>query len=675
MPIESACTMDPTVEVIHGEKVIDPYRWLEDRSIRETESWIQDQQTLCEEYFATCSELQTIRNRVRSYLDVEVIDQPSRMVGLYFFRRRSRGEEQSRIYVRDIATGRERLLVDPSSGGPFTSVSIYGISNDGSILAYERKRGGEDRSEVGFVGIREKQVFGESLESGYLRGLVLRPEEAGFYYCHESDESIGDHTLSFRHFREKGGGRVVFRKPRTLGSRLLVTADNGRLGVMWLHEGLSGIVSDFFIAELGSRPHWVRVFSDRDPSFHPFLHQGRIFARCGSGDVSEFSSDGHKIRTVVPGDTVPIGKIALTNGRIYSSHLDYHGSHISCWSLDGESLGQIATPTDGTITLLPSRSESEHNIFYSYESFNQPTMIFEYHCATGKSKVWHRPISEGQQIHCTVSRHAFTGKDGTQVPITVVEPPHALKCTPISAILTAYGGFGVSMSPHFSVLATIMMEFGTTFAIAHVRGGGEFGRQWHEAGSKRNRQQGIDDLIAAAEWLRSSGFAASQQLATFGGSNSGLILAAALTQRPDLFGAALCIAPLLDMVRYEYFDLAARWRAEYGTVEDPDDFRALFSYSPYHRIGVNTNYPPTMFVVGDKDDRCNPAHVRKMAARLQNRANQTSPVIVDYSVERGHVPALPLSVRIEALTRRIAFLTRELNILKSAGGHNEALCD
>jgi prolyl oligopeptidase len=204
--------------------------------------------------------------------------------------------------------------------------------------------------------------------------------------------------------------------------------------------------------------------------------------------------------------------------------------------------------------------------------------------------------------------------------------------------------------------------------VPHIRGGGEFGKAWHDAGRARNRQTSFDDFIAAAEWLCDQGATTPCQLGIFGGSNSGLLVAAAMTQRPDLFGAMVCIAPLLDMVRYEQFDEAVKWRREYGTVDDPEDFRALYAYSPYHHVAEDVDYPPILFVTGDQDDRCNPAHVRKMAARLQGRSVQKSIVIVDYSQERGHSPVLPLSVRIPALARRITFLCRELNITIPEGG-------
>jgi prolyl oligopeptidase len=238
-------------------------------------------------------------------------------------------------------------------------------------------------------------------------------------------------------------------------------------------------------------------------------------------------------------------------------------------------------------------------------------------------------------------------------------------------IMTSYGGFGVSMTPAFSVLVAIMVELGAIFALPNIRGGSEFGHEWHDAARRRKRQTSFTDFICAAEWLRDQGISAPKQIAIFGGSNSGLLVEVAAIQRSDLFGAVLCIAPLLDMLRYERVDRAGKWKHEYGTVEDAEDFAALRAYSPYHNVDSDVDYPPTLFVTGDKDDRCNPFHVRKMAARLQDRRAQANPILVDYSSERGHSPTMPLSVRVDSLARRIAFLAKELNIPIPAGDFDE----
>jgi prolyl oligopeptidase len=678
MPLEAIRTSGPVIENIHGERVVDPYRWLEDRGLPETGDWIREQQQRREQYFMGCLDLEAIRARVRTYLDVEVLDQPSRVKDQFFYRRRNRGEEQSCIYARDIATGRERLLVDPAAEGAFASVSIYRISEDGSLMAYERRRGGEDKSSVAFIDVKQGSTFEDKLDTGYVRGLVLRPEEGGFYYCHENPTSKEEHVIRFRHFGETGDGRVVFRAPRTRDGRLILTADTTHLGAIWLHKGSSGLVTDLFIAALGTGPQWVKVFSDKNASFHPFLHEGRIFARYASreedNEIAEFSPDGQMIRTVVSGGAIPIRQIGVAGGRIYANQFNYDASTLSCWTLNGERLGLVDAPKGGTITLLPHRSVSDRTLFYTFESFHQPPTVFEYDQAAGKSQIFHQRSTRQPSASPAVTRLVFPAKDGTEVPITLVRRDDKLPNRPTPVFLTVYGGFGAPITPQFSVLATILMAGGATLALAHIRGGGEFGKRWHEAGAKRNRQTGISDLLAAAEWLCNRGITMPKQIGIFGGSNAGLIVAAAMTQRPELFGAVLCIAPLLDMVRYECFDRAARWRGEYGTVEDSEDFRALHSYSPYHRVEETVDYPPIMFVAGDRDDRCNPAHVRKMAACLQDRLAQISPVIVDYSRERGHMPTLPLSVRVDALTRRIAFLSRELGIAQPAGGHHEVVC-
>jgi prolyl oligopeptidase len=234
-------------------------------------------------------------------------------------------------------------------------------------------------------------------------------------------------------------------------------------------------------------------------------------------------------------------------------------------------------------------------------------------------------------------------------------------------LMTSYGGFGVSQTPKYSPLVEIMLGLDVVVTIPHIRGGGEFGEEWHTAGRRRQRQISFDDFISGAEWLCKGGITAPRKLGIYGGSNAGLLVAAVMTQRPDLMQAVLCIAPLLDMIRYERFDRAARWKDEYGTVEDADDFFSLYRFSPYHQVLERVNYPSTLFVSGDQDDRCNPAHARKMTARLQNRPSQTNPILLDYSKERGHAAAMPLSFRVDALTLRLAFLCRELKVTVTRG--------
>jgi prolyl oligopeptidase len=668
----------PVDEVIHGVVVHDPYRWLEDRNLPETEEWIAEQQKRCQQYFAECGNLDVLRSRVREYLDVEVVDQPARVAGRNFYRKRNRGQEQASIYVQDIATGQERLLVDPSEQGQYVSAGIHRISEDGSLLAYEIKHGGEDRKAIHIVDVETGFVLTDRLETGYARGFAFSADKAGFYYCHEISTASEDHTIRLHRIQEPGADQMVFRVPRTRGSRLVLTADDVHLGAVWIHQGSSELLADFFITQRDEPSSWKHVFADRTLPYSPILKYGRIFALshddAPNGKLVELNDDGCEIGTIIPEQDGTIRQLFIAGERVFVSYLRHMIPSLQCWTLSGNALGQIDIPIDGTIQLLANQGAPENSLFYTYESFAEPLAIFEYLPETGKSLPWHRRPLPVTFTSCHMRRVSVPSKDGTQIPMVLIARHRNEEGLESPVIMTGYGGFGVSMTPQFSVLASVMMEFGVTFALPQIRGGGEFGKEWHDAARGRNRQVAFDDFIAAAEWLCAKGETAPEKLAIFGGSNSGLLVAAAMTQHPERFRAVLCIAPILDMVRYEQFDQAIKWRREYGAVENAEDFNVLYSYSPYHRIEDFVGYPATLFVSGDKDDRCNPAHVRKMAERLQQRDAQTNPVLVDYSFERGHSPVLPLSVRTDALVRRIAFLCRELNILSVVGDFHEMPC-
>lgn len=666
----------PVEEVIHGIVVSDPYRWLEDRSLPETEAWIADQKRRCEDYFSDCGDIDALRDRVREYLDIDVVDQPVRVAGRYFYRRRNQGQEQASIYVQDIATGYERLLVDPSALGPLVSVGIHRISNDGSLLAYEHKHGGEDQKAIHVVDVESGRILPGKIETGYARGFVFTSDRLGFYYCQEISAASEEHSIHLRLFHESVADRVVFHVARSRESRLVLTADNFHLGAIWIHQHACEFVADFWITQQDDPTRWRQVFRNKKLPYSPILKGGEIFVLsyddAPNGKLIELAEDGREIRTLVPEQDATIQQLAFTGDNIFIRHIHLSIPCVRRWSLSGKDLGELDIPIDGTIQLLPNQNYMESSIFYTYESFTQPPTIFEYLLGTGKSRLWYQHNLPIPCTSCSVRRVSFSSKDGTQIPMMLVSRRKSASGSEAPVIMTSYGGFGVPTTPQFSVLVSIMMKLGAVFALPHIRGGGDFGRAWHDAGRARKRQAGFDDFIAAAEWLCREGLTSTQQIAIFGGSNSGLLVGAAMTQRPDLFRAVLCLAPLLDMLRYEQFDQAAKWQHEYGTVEEAEDFHALHAYSPYHHVQDGIDYPAVLFVSGDKDDRCNPAHVRKMASRLQENSVQTRSILVDYSQERGHSPVLPLSLRTEALARRIAFLCRELNISMPAGGSHEA---
>ncbi|HEY6849551.1 MAG TPA: prolyl oligopeptidase family serine peptidase [Terracidiphilus sp.] len=661
-------------EIIHGVPVNDPYRWLEDRQSPDTEQWLGEQQRRCNAYFRACPELSAVGSRVGKYLSVENIDQPARVGNRYFYRKRREGQEQGSICIREGTSGRERVLVDPTREGKFTSVGIYRISPGASLLAYTVRHGGEDRREIRIFDLNLGVDRPDTISSGYARGFAFAKD--GYFYAQETEANLSEHTIRYHRFGSTATGQVVFRVPRTRGSRLILSGNADRLAAISMRPHGEDVVASLAIARIEEVPKWQEVFSDRRLPYGTILYRDRILAVAETGSkrsqVIELSPDGREMRTLIPERDGILQQLVVTRDRIFLNYLLESGAALmDVWLVTGERVGPLPLLIGGTIQIQPVYDENAASVFYTFESFDTPRTIFEYCVQTDTSRIWHQPGPVHRTRSSDVRQVHIPSKDGTLVPLTIVSPERSDTATSRPVIMTSYGGFGVSMTPQFSVLVAIMMELGADFAIPHIRGGSEGGQQWHAGGRARNRQSSFDDFIAAAEWLCRQGLATPSQIGIFGGSNSGLLVAAAMTQRPDLFGAVVCIAPLLDMVRYEVFDRAAKWRGEYGTVEDPEDFRALYAYSPYHRVAENVNYPATLFVAGDKDDRCNPAHVRKMAACLQDRLAQKSPVIVDYSEERGHSPTLPLSVRVPALARRIAFLCRQLHISLPKGGLDE----
>lgn len=663
MPLSSIARMGVD-EVIHGVAVSDPYRWLEEANSPETRTWIADQQHRYEDYLQRIDGLDYIRERVYEYLDVETIDQPVKVGDQYFYRRRIKGSEQACIYVRDASIGRERLLVAPPALDKFASVRIHRVSCDGSLLAYELKQGGADAIAIHIVSVESGVELPDKLESGYARGFTFALDQRGFYYCHERVDSREDHTIRFHRLGEGNTDAVLYLLKRTIGSRLILISDEVNLGAISIHQCEGDVVTDLVLANRDTSMEWRHVKAYSHSVFRPFLKGGRILAinyqDAPKGMLLELDADGNGRCVVIPEQAGMIGQLVVLGDRIVLTYLDDWETIVDSWTTSGQYLGRLNIPSDGTVHLLPSHGSDV--IFVGYESCGEPLAIFEWSPRSALLALWHKQVCPTGGESVQTRRVVVTSKDGTEIPVSISALGELETGQHAPVIMTGYGGFAASVTPQFSVFVTIMQELGCKYVLPRIRGGGEYGVAWHEAGRLGNRQNAFDDFIAVAEWLYAEGETSRDTLAIFGGSNAGLLVGAVLTQRPELFGAVLCIAPLLDMVRYEKFDQAARWRNEYGSIESLADFRALHSYSPYHHVNENIDYPPVLFVSGDKDDRCNPAHVRKMASRLQRRGAQTRPILVDYSSDRGHSPALPLTVRVESLARRIAFLCQSMGI-------------
>lgn len=478
-----------TEDLIHGIAVSDPYRWLEDRGSPDTEVWIQVQQERCEAYFSKCPELAAMESRVREYLDVEIVDQPAQVADRYFYRKRSRGQEQGCLRVREGANCTERVLVDPTAEGRFVSVGIYRISHDAGLLAYEIKRGGEDRREIRIRDVNRGVDLPDCIPLGYACGFVFAKE--GYFYVQETDPDSLEHTIRYHRFGSTEPDSVVFRVPRTAASRLIVTGNAQRLGVVWMRPQGAEAIVDFAIAGVNERPTWHAVFSERSLPCGTILYRDRIFAvvetASQNSKVIELSLDGREMRTLIPEKNGVLQQIVVAQDRIFVSYLMENATTtMEVWLTTGERVGTVPVPTGGTIQIQPVYDESAESVFYTFESFNTPPTLYEHDVQTHTSNVWHQRRPADRTGSCSVQEANITSKDGTTVPLTIVSIAQVDAAVPGPVMMTSYGGFGVSMTPQFSVLVAIMMELGAVFVIPHIRGGGDpTSPPWRGRGASR----------------------------------------------------------------------------------------------------------------------------------------------------------------------------------------------
>jgi len=367
-------------------------------------------------------------------------------------------------------------------------------------------------------------------------------------------------------------------------------------------------------------------------------------------------------RDVVPESDRRIKDFAVAANRIFVTRVDHFSTKIEVFDLDnGDQKTDIPLPPHGSARLIDFTHGADE-AFYSYTSITQPPVVYRYDTKNEKVELWEKMAHFSAQAAIAVEQVSYLSNDGTEVPMLLAAREDLIHSGPLPTFLTGYGGFGSCVTPRFTAHASFLLEHGLLLAVPAVRGGSELGEQWHLAGRREKRQNCFDDFVAAAEWLITEGRSESGRIAIGGGSNAGLLVGAVITQRPDLFRAAICIGPLLDMIRYHLFDFAAGWADEYGSPEDPADFSSLSSYSPYHNAINNKSYPAVLFVSGDADTRCNPMHARKMVARLQAASTSGYPILLDYKEEWGHMPVQPLSTKIEGLVDRLTFLCHELQV-------------
>lgn len=658
------------VEIIHGVSVSDPYRWLEDGASPQTRAWIQAQQTYTASLLGHRPGMEGLRRDVAAIAGLEEAQRVLYRQGRYFVLKKAPGRQIAALYLRDEKTGAEKLLIDPArwSRDQSDTLDLLNVSDDGKLVAYGVRRGGRDQLSIHFYDVDTgKDLKDELPEARYMYwSLPIAPDGSRVFYI--KFEDVGPRLYEHRFGSAPAKDRLVFGQG--LGPRLLLSAnlsaDGGLLLVHVLH-GASGS-TDVYFENLRTPDGMKTLVKGIPATFTAEAADNRIFIltnwQASNGRI--MIADPHDPapqhwHTLIPEQRSVMEMFRLAGGNVLVNFMEDAHSRLRVFDAAGKPAAEIPLPGMGSVTTIDSNWNSPV-VCFSYSSFQVPMTFFTYSTATRKQAVISAPKAPAQLKDVVVEQVWYHSKDGTRVPMFLAHKKNLRKDGNAPVLLYGYGGFNWAQLPTFSAESAVWLERGGVYAVANIRGGNEFGEAWHRAGELDQKQNSFDDFIAAAEWLENNRYTSPQRLAIQGLSNGGLLVTAALTQRPDLFAAVIGRYPLIDMVRYERFSIARWWSTEYGSVSDPAQFRTLYAYSPYHHVHKGVKYPGVLLVSGAGDTRVDPSHARKMTAMLQNATASGRPVLLLYDSKSGHSSKLSTAAEIDQTANELEFLDWQLHV-------------
>ncbi len=662
--------VDNVVETLHGVEIVDPYRWLEDQNSAPTRAWIVAQNAYREQVMDAAPGGGALASRLTELYGIDTISTPTLRGDRYFFTKRAANQELAVLYVRRSADAVDEVLVDPHDMSPDQSLSVQyaDVSADGRLAAYRVRRGGQDEVEVRFIDVDSGEHLGDVLPRARYVNVSIAAEGTGVYYDTMTDE--GPRVFLHDFGEPSGTDRLVFGRGYDAGKIISSKLSaNGRYLLITVLHGAAPTRTELYFRDTWTGTQVYPIVNDIDATFFGEIAGDTLFVRSNweapkqrvfAADLRSPAPD--RWTEIVPeGDTV-IESIAAAGGRLLVQALADVQPLIRVYEPDGTLARTVEFPTLGALVTTAvdgnfvSGSWADDRAFYAVSSLAEPARIYAFSVSTGRHETWARLDAPLENRDFEIEQVIYTSKDGTQVPMFVAHRRGLELNGNNPTLLTGYGGFNISVLPSFNPFAIVWMERGGVWALPNLRGGGEFGEAWHRAGMLESKQNTFDDLIAAAEWLIDSGYTNPSKLAIRGGSNGGLLVGAAMTQRPDLFAAVVCTYPLLDMLRYHQFLIAGLWVPEYGSSVDPMQFEYLATYSPYHRVRSGEDYPAVLFVTGDGDTRVAPLHARKMTALLQAETGSSNPVLLMYDTAAGHSGGRPVSDTVAELTEELRFL-------------------
>jgi prolyl oligopeptidase len=670
-------------EILHGRRIVDPYRWLEDESHPDTQKYGREELAYTRGVLDHLPGREQIQSRITQLASIGTITPPHAAGKSYFYTRRKGAQNQPVLLAREGLHGPDRTLVDVNQMALDGTVALdwWFPSDDGKYVAYGTSTSGSEESVLQVIESANGKRLPDTIEGTRFASLAWKKDNAGFYYTRhpkKGEVPAGEEVYHVKIFYHAIGSDPA-RDPLLFGEgrnpqdipQVALAEDDDRWLLITVFEGWTK--SEMYLQDLGAGTPPIELTRGQ-----PFLYSAEVFAgklyittNEGAPRFRVFTVDARNPRReewnelIAESDAVIKG-VNILGGKLLAQYEKNASSQLKLFDLNGRGLAQIHLPTIGTVNTVAGRWDRSE-VFFDFVSFTVPPSIYRMELGSEGSELWDKLDAEGiDPLAYEVKQIWFSSKDGTQIPMFAFHQKGLALDGKNPTLLTGYGGFNLSLTPDFRGSRFLWLEHGGVFVVANLRGGAEFGEEWHRAGMLDKKQNVFDDFIAAAEHLVAARYTDRERLAIQGGSNGGLLMGAAFTQRPDLFRAVVCQVPLLDMLHYQNFQIAKLWIPEYGSAEDAQQFEWLYAYSPYHHVTPGMEYPAILFMTADRDTRVDPMHAKKMAALLQAQAangrSRERPILLRIETKAGHGAGKPLTKQIEEQTDIYSFLFWQLGI-------------
>jgi len=669
------------VDDYHGVKVADPYRWLEDTDSADTQAWVAEENKLTFSYLDQLPYRQAIRERLLKLWNYERFSVPSQHGGRYFYERNNGLQNQNVLLVADSLNAEPRMLLDPNTLSPDGTIALAGtaVSEDGKLLAYGTATSGSDWMEWHVRDVDTAKDLADQIKWVKFSGASWTKDGKGFFYS-RYDEPKQDTMMRDTNYFQKlyyhrlstsqSEDKLIYERPDNkemlFGGEV---SDDGRYLIITVEEGTAPKNRLYYKDLTNPDSQVVKLLDDFDGRYNFLDNDGPVFWVQTDFDaprgrliaIDTRHPERANWKTVIPQGSDKLEFSNVVDDLFLLGYLKDARTEVRVYDLTGKFLRSVDLPGIGTAEGFGGKRRDKE-AFYAFTSFISPPTIYRYDPRVGESSLFRRPKVDFDPTQYETNQVFYKSKDGTRIPMFLTYKKGLKLDGQNPTMLYAYGGFDISLTPFFSVPNLVWLEMGGIYAQPSLRGGGEYGEEWHQAGVRAKKQNVFDDFIAAAEWLIDNKYTSTPKLAIHGGSNGGLLVGACLTQRPELYGAAFPEVGVMDMLRFQKFTIGWAWISDFGSSDNPGEFKTLYAYSPLHNLRPGTNYPATLIATSDHDDRVVPGHSFKFAAAMQADQAAPAPVLIRIETKAGHGAGKPISKRIDETADAWAFIARNLNM-------------